>query len=133
MIKKLIKAAQDARKMAHADYSKFAVGAAVCCEDGTIFSGCNVESSSFGLSICAERVALFKALSENSSKIMQLAVIADTEKPVSPCGACRQIMADYMSPTAKVIMTNLAGAIEEKTVQELIPDSFTKNDFYKGD
>lgn len=124
----LLEAASRARLKARDDYSGFKVGAAVIAKSGKIYSGCNIESSSFGLTICAERVAIFKAISEGESELLELAVIADTEEAVSPCGACRQIMSDYMN-SATVYLANLTGDLKETSVIKLIPDSFSKKDF----
>ncbi|GAH82733.1 unnamed protein product, partial [marine sediment metagenome] len=89
---KLVKEAEKARKRAYTPYSKFQVGAAVLCDDGKIFTGCNIENASFGLAVCAERVAIIKAISEGSTKFEAMAVVGDTDKPCSPCGACRQVI-----------------------------------------
>src|SRR5512138_3338455 len=88
----LIAAARRARRHARADYSKFKVGAALETADGTIVTGCNIENATYGLTLCAERVAMFKALSEGHRTFRRIAVVADTEAPTSPCGPCRQIL-----------------------------------------
>jgi len=124
---KLIKEAEKARKKAYTPYSKFKVGAAVLCDDGKIFSGCNIENASFGLSICAERVAFFKAISEGSTKIKAIAVIGNTNKPCSPCGACRQVISEF-GEDIPLIMTNLKGDLRIKKIKELLPEAFGKND-----
>lgn len=124
---KLIKEAEKARKKAYTPYSKFKVGAAVLCDDGKIFSGCNIENASFGLSICAERVAFFKAISEGSTKIKAIAVIGNTNKPCSPCGACRQVISEF-GEDIPLIMTNLKGDVRIKKIKELLPEAFGKND-----
>jgi len=124
---KLIKEAEKARKKAYTPYSKFKVGAAVLCDDGKIFSGCNIENASFGLSICAERVAFFKAISEGSTKIKAIAVIGNTNKPCSPCGACRQVISEF-GEDIPLIMTNLKGDVMIKKIKELLPEAFGKND-----
>ncbi len=122
----LVELAREARERAHAKYSHFKVGAALEA-DGEVYSGSNVESSSYGLSICAERVALTKALSEGAENITRIAVIADTEEPVSPCGACRQLLLDY-APEAEVIMANLAGETKTMKVRDLLPLGFSDKD-----
>jgi len=124
---KLIQEAEKARKKAYTPYSKFKVGAAILCDDGKIFSGCNIENASFGLTICAERVAIFKAISEGSSKFKAIAVIGNTNKPCSPCGACRQVISEF-GEDIPLIMTNLKGEVKIKKIKELLPGAFGKDD-----
>ncbi|RAL25863.1 cytidine deaminase [Thermoflavimicrobium daqui] len=124
----LIQKAFEARKKAYVPYSKFPVGAALIAEDGTVFLGCNIENASYGLTNCAERTAIFKAVSEGHTKFKGLAVIADTPGPVSPCGACRQVIAEFCEPDMKVWLTNLNREVTETTVTELLPGSFRKED-----
>ncbi|GAI31795.1 unnamed protein product [marine sediment metagenome] len=118
--KKLIKEAEKARKRAYTPYSKFKVGAAVLCADGKIFTGCNIENASFGLAVCAERVAIFKAISEGSTKFEVIAVIGDTDKPCFPCGACRQVISEF-GEDIPLIMANLKGDVKIKKIKELLP------------
>jgi len=125
--KKLIKETEKARKKAYTPYSKFQVGAAVLCADGKIFTGCNIENASFGLAVCAERVAIFKAISEGSTKFEAIAVIGDTNKPCSPCGACRQVISEF-GKDITLIMANLKGDVKIKKIKELLPEAFDKND-----
>jgi len=125
--KKLIKEAEKARKKAYTPYSKFQVGAAVLCADGKIFTGCNIENASFGLTVCAERVAIFKAISEGSTKFEAITVIGDTDKPCSPCGACRQVISEF-GEDIPLIMANLKGDVKIKKIKELLPEAFGKND-----
>ena len=125
--KKLIGEAEKARKRAYTPYSKFKVGAAVLCDDGKIFTGCNIENASFGLALCAERVAIFKAVSEGSTKFEAIAVIGDTDKPCSPCGACRQVISEF-GEDIPLIMANLKGDVKIKKIKELLPEAFGKND-----
>jgi len=125
--KKLIKEAEKARKRAYTPYSKFQVGAAVLCADGKIFTGCNIENASFGLTVCAERVAIFKAISEGSTKFEAIAVIGDTDKPCSTCGACRQVISEF-GEDIPLIMANLKGDVKIKKIKELLPEAFGKND-----
>jgi cytidine deaminase len=120
--KSLLEVAKTARLNSYSPYSKFAVGAAIRTDAG-IFSGCNIESSSYGLTLCAERVAIFKALSEGAKKITEMAVVADTDGPVAPCGACRQIIHEF-APGARIIMANLKGDSKIQTATELLPDAF---------
>lgn len=121
----LIEKARSAREKAQAIFSKFQVGAALRTKSGRIFTGANIESSSYGLTICAERVAIFKALSEGETEISEIAVVAEGEKAVSPCGACRQIMVDY-AEEATVYLANLKDDRKETTVKALLPDYFNK-------
>ncbi len=125
--KKLMKEAEKARKKAYTPYSKFKVGAAVLSADGKIFTGCNIENASFGLAVCAERVAIFKAISEGSTKFKAIAVIGDTDKPCSPCGACRQVISEF-GEDIPLIMANLKGDVKIKKIKELLPEAFGKND-----
>lgn len=125
----LVDIARQAREHAHAPYSKFQVGAAVECADGRIFSGCNVENSSYGLSMCAERVAIFKAISEGFREFKRIAVIADTHLPVRPCGACRQVISDLFPREAEVILANLHGQIEMTHIGVLLPLPFDRTFF----
>ena len=128
-IANLIAQATAVRERAHAPFSKFKVGAALETRDGRVFVGCNVENSSYGLSICAERVALFKAISEGVREFSRIAVIADTPAgmPVRPCGACRQVISDLMGAAAEVVMTNLHGDLETALVSELLPAPFDRS------
>ena len=125
--KKLIKEAEKARNRAYTPYSKFKVGAAVLCDDGKIFTGCNIENASFGMSVCAERVAIFKAVSEGSTKFEAIAVIGDTDKPCSPCGACRQVISEF-GEDIPLIMANLKGDVKIKKIGDLLPEAFGKKD-----
>ncbi len=126
MREKLIEMAKRARENAYAPYSNFKVGAALLTEDGEIFTGANVENASYGLSICAERVAVFKAVSEGKRKFKAIAVVADTEKPTPPCGACRQVLAEFGD--IEVIMANLKGDVKVMKLSELLPEAFTPDD-----
>ena len=119
----LINRAKEARLKAYAPYSKFQVGSAVLTENDSIFTGCNIENVSLGLSICAERVAIFKAISSGCKSIKAIAIICDTEEPCSPCGACRQVMVEF-SPDMKVIMVNIENKFKIVKARELLPDFF---------
>jgi cytidine deaminase len=114
-----------AREQALAPYSGFFVGAAVETLDGTIYTGCNIENASYGLTVCAERVALWKAISEGvrPGEFRAIAVAADTPRPTPPCGACRQLLAEF-APQATVTLVNLHGDTREFTVAELLPEAF---------
>ena len=119
----LVAAAAIVRANAHAPFSHFQVGAALEAESGTIIMGCNVESASYGLTMCAERVALFKAVSEGHRRFKRIAIVTDTESPTPPCGACRQLLWEF-GADAEVILTNLKGAVLRYTVRELLPAAF---------
>jgi cytidine deaminase len=117
---KLLEAAQQAREAAYAPYSKFKVGAAVRTRAGNIYSGCNVENSSFGLSICAERVAIFNAVAAADSDVTDLAVFTDAEEPSPPCGACRQVLFEF-GRSARVIRGNAKGLVNITKLCVLFP------------
>lgn len=119
----LIAAATDAREHAFAPYSNFKVGAALETDKGEVYSGCNVESASYGLTNCAERVAIQKAVSEGVSKFTQLAVVVDTEVLTAPCGACRQVIWEFCGDIP-VILSNLNGKTETIQMSELLPHAF---------
>lgn len=123
MDKELLEAALAARERAYAPYSKFLVGAAVRAESGKIYTGCNIENASYGLTVCAERNALFNAVGVGERKFTALCVVGDTEEPISPCGACRQVMAEFKVPC--IILANLQGDVKEYTLEELLPYGFT--------
>ena len=118
----LIAKAMEAREKAHAPYSNFAVGAALLAKSGRVYTGCNVENASYGLSICAERVAVFKAISEGERDFEALAVV--TEKGVTPCGACRQVLIEF-GEDIQVIVANGAGEYRIFGLRELLPEAFT--------
>lgn len=129
-MKKLLDAATLARENAYVPYSHFKVGAALLLKSGEIITGCNIENASYGLCNCAERTALFKAYSEGVKKcdIVAMSICADTDGPVSPCGACRQVMAELLNHNTMVYLTNLKGDVKEMTVDELLPYSFSGSD-----
>lgn len=124
----LIDAAREARERAHAPYSNFQVGAAVEAEDGTIYTGCNVESASYGLTMCAERVAIWKGVSEGATKFGRIAVVVDTEELTPPCGACRQVIWEFCGDVP-VILSNLQGKTETIRMSELLPRAFDSKFF----
>ena len=119
----LIEQALEARTKAHAPYSHFLVGAALESTDGRVFTGCNVENATYGLSVCAERVAVFKAVSEGASKFQRIAVSADTDVLTPPCGACRQILWEFCGDI-ELTLTNLHGKTETFHLSELFPRPF---------
>jgi cytidine deaminase len=125
MIQELIAAACKAREGSYSPYSKFAVGAAVQTRDGQIFTGANVENASYGLTVCAERIAIFNAVTHCNRDIVAIALVTEVEELASPCGACRQVMAEF-GVDIKVIIANTTGKYIETTVQELLPFSFDK-------
>ncbi len=119
----LIEAALRARLQSVAPFSKFLVGAAVKTENGKVYTGCNIESASYGLTVCAERVAIWKALSEGERHFTELAVVADTEVLTPPCGTCRQIIWEF-AKGAKIVFANLNGESETFQIAELLPRAF---------
>lgn len=119
----LIEAARQARERAFAPYSGFRVGAALETADGRIVAGCNVESASYGLTICAERVALVKAVSDGITGFQRIAVVTDADVLTPPCGACRQLLWEF-APEAEVVLANLRGKIAVYRVAELLPHGF---------
>jgi cytidine deaminase len=127
-VNKLIQDAINARESAYVPYSKFKVGAALLSDDGIVYKGCNIENASFGLTNCAERTAVFKAVSEGKRTFSAIAIVADTDGPVSPCGACRQVLAEFLDQNSKVFLSNLNGNIHETTVQDLLPGAFKSGD-----
>lgn len=125
---RLIELACEARARAYAPYSGFAVGAVVEAADGQGYTGCNVENASYGLTICAERVALTKAVSEGDSRLVRIVVVAATDRPVSPCGACRQVMLELMGPEGEVVLANLRGDRLYLKTGDLLPAAFAPHD-----
>lgn len=119
----LITAAVQARENAHAPFSKFKVGAALEDETGRIHTGCNVENATYGLTLCAERVAVFKAVSEGVRKFRRIAVVADTENLTPPCGACRQILWEFCGDI-EVTLANLHGKTETLRLRDCFPRPF---------
>ena len=110
----------------YSPYSHFPVGAALECSDGTVFTGCNIENASYPVSNCAERTAIFKAVSEGYREFAAIAIVADTPGPCSPCGMCRQAISEFKIP--RIIMVNLKGAVQVATLAEILPFAFTDND-----
>ena len=121
----LARAAIAAAQRAYAPYSKFKVGAALLAEDGRVFTGCNVENASYGLTNCAERTAVFKAVSEGATRFKAIAIAGGVGDVAMPCGACRQVLAEFCPPDAPVRCVSLDGAIvKDFTVGELLPGAF---------
>ncbi|MBR4954648.1 MAG: cytidine deaminase [Clostridia bacterium] len=123
--KQLIERAIDMMAFAHAPYSGFTVGAALLCDDGSVYGGCNVECSSYGATICAERTALVKAVSEGKKRFVALAVCSSSDAYCTPCGICRQMFNDF-SPSMRVLCANNKGEYITKTVSELLPYAFSE-------
>jgi cytidine deaminase len=119
----LLKHARAARERAYAPYSAFSVGAAVRSGDGQIFTGCNIENASYGLSICAERVAVFNAVSAGVNEVVQLAICTDASSPSTPCGACRQVLWEF-AQSAEVVLGNVHGTVVISSMKELFPKPF---------
>ena len=119
----VIEAATRARDCALARYSNFCVGAAIEAEDGRVFSGCNIESAAYELTMCAERVTIWKALSEGARKFRRIAVVADTERLTPPCGACRQLIWEFCGDVP-VLLANLRGDTQTHQMSELLPHPF---------
>src|SRR6476659_148911 len=119
----LVSAAREVRERAYAPFSNFRVGAAVETADGKIYSGCNIESASYGLTVCAERVAIWKAISEGEKNLTRIAVVVDTEELTPPCGVCRQIIWEFCGDVP-VTLANLHGKTETVQMKELLPRAF---------
>jgi cytidine deaminase len=122
---RLVAAARAARESAVADYSGFKVGAALETIDGRIVTGCNIENSTYGLTICAERVAVFKALSEGHREFRRIAVVADTNDPTPPCGACRQILWEFAGDI-EIVLANLDSVTATHRMSDLLPHPFDR-------
>ena len=128
----LVAAAAAAREKAFAPYSQFRVGAAVEAVDGTVIPGCNVESASYGLTMCAERVAVFAGVALGYGCFKRVAVVTDTAAPTPPCGACRQVLWEF-APDAEVVIANLTGTVLRYTLRELLPHAFDAKQLAKSE
>lgn len=128
--KELVDIALNARQLSYSPYSNFKVGAAVLCKNGEVFVGSNIENAAYGLCMCAERNALYNAMMHGMKKddFVMFAVVADTDKPCSPCGSCRQVLDELYPANAPIYCANLKGDIKETNVKELLPFSFGKDD-----
>ena len=131
-IESLIETAKRARLQSVAPFSKFQVGAAVKTAEGKVYTGCNVESASYGLTVCAERVAIWKALSEGERHFTEMAVVANTETLTPPCGTCRQIIWEF-ARDARIVFANLEGKSKEFHIAELLPHAFDARFLQKND
>ena len=123
--KELIEKAKRARLRAYAPYSNFKVGAALLTKSGKVYTGANVENSTFGLTVCAERIAVFKAVNKGDKEFTKIAVVADKNQPVTPCGACRQVFSEFVKDM-KIVCANLKGKVDRYTLKELLPEAFDK-------
>lgn len=125
-VMELIKKAIEGRENAYAPYSKFKVGAALLLKDGTYITGCNVENVSYGLCNCAERTALFSLIASGrtGADVVAMAIVADTEGPCSPCGACRQVIAELLDKNTPIVLANINYKYQVSTMAELLPYSF---------
>ena len=124
--KKLLAEAKRVRDFAYCPYSKFAVGAAVLGASGEIYGGCNVENAAYSVTNCAERTAIYNAVSAGEEDILALAVVTESSPPATPCGACRQVVAEFRIP--RILIANLADEVKEMTLSELLPDAFSGED-----
>ena len=130
-LKDLIDLAFKVKENAYAPYSDFRVGAVLLCKDGRVFAGCNIENASYGLSMCAERVALFKAISEGCRDFELLVLISDSDEFCLPCGACRQALWEF-NCELRILMLNKKKEIKETRVGELLPDAFSSHKKVEG-
>ncbi|EJQ47782.1 cytidine deaminase [Bacillus wiedmannii] len=126
--KKYIEEANKMLSKAYIPYSKFPVGAALVTKEGKIYTGCNIENASYGLCNCAERTAIFKAVSEGERDFSYLVITGETDGPISPCGACRQVIAEFCEPKMPVLLMNVKGDEKEVTVEQLLPGAFSIED-----
>ena len=126
----LLERAKKARVLSYSPYSHFAVGAAILCKDGSVYLGANIENASYPLCMCAERNALYHAYMEGKKKedFVALAIVADSPRPVSPCGACRQVLSELFPQKAPIYLGNLAGEKEETNIETLLPYAFMDED-----
>ena len=129
--KELVKLAIDAREKAYVPYSQFKVGAAIEMEDGTVFTGCNIENASYGATNCAERTAIFKAVSEGHSIIKKIAIVGDMATYTAPCGICRQVIAEFAAKNIEIVLIKNQDEYIVKTLEEILPGAFTKEDLLK--
>lgn len=120
----LVAQARQARLAAHAPFSKFQVGAAILTADGRVYTGCNIEHSVYSLTMCAERVAIFKAVSEGARGFLKIAIVADSENVTPPCGCCRQSLWEFAGPGLRIVLASLAGKTRACDIEELLPLPF---------
>jgi cytidine deaminase len=129
----LIAEAKKIRDKAYTPYSKFPVGAALRTATGKMYTGCNIENAAYPVSCCAERVAIFKAIADGEREFIELAVAADSYRPVPPCGSCRQVMSEFFDASANIHMTNLNHDVKTVKMEDLLPFSFQPDDLLKND
>lgn len=129
---KLIEKAIKMKDRAYIPYSKFPVGAALLAKSGNIYTGCNIENAAYPVTCCAERVAIFKAVSEGETEFKEMAIAANTERPVPPCGSCRQVMIEFFSKDMKIHLTNITREYKTLTTEELLPFSFQTDDLHSN-
>ena len=127
----IISKALEARENAYAPYSNFKVGAAVITEDGSVYTGCNIENASYGATNCAERTAIFKAVSEGHKRIKAIAVVGDTKNYTYPCGICRQVIEEFAEENIKILVVKNESDYLVKTLEEILPGAFSKKDLGK--
>jgi len=130
-IKGLVKLAIEAREKAYVPYSKFKVGAAIEMEDGSVFTGCNIENASYGATNCAERTAIFKAVSEGHTIMKKIAIVGDMLAFTAPCGICRQVIAEFAAKDIEIVLIKNQDEYIVKTLEEILPGAFTKEDLLK--
>ena len=129
--KELVMKALEARENSYSPYSKFKVGAAVLTENDLIYTGCNIENASYGATNCAERTAIFKAVSDGYIKLKAIALVGDTSTHTYPCGICRQVIAEFSTETTDIILVKNENDYIVKTMDEILPGAFTKKDLFK--
>ncbi|QXE00239.1 cytidine deaminase [Terribacillus sp. DMT04] len=129
----LISLAKQARERAYIPYSKFGVGAVVLTKSGNVYQGCNIENAAYPVTCCAERTAIFQAIANGEKEFAEIAVVANTERPVPPCGSCRQVMAEFFTPEAVIHISNMHGNSKSITMEELLPFSFQPDDLFSDE
>lgn len=127
----LIGLAQQAREEAYAPYSGFKVGAALESKDGQVYLGCNIEIVGYAATCCAERTAVFKAVSEGARSFSRIAIIGDTPEPITPCGVCRQTLSEFLDEDTEIVMTNLQGDVLIMSMKEILPVAFKRSADFK--
>lgn len=120
----LFKVANEAKENAYAPYSNFKVGAALLSKTGNIYSGCNIENASYSLTCCAERVAIFKAISQGETEFDTFIITSNTKEPIAPCGACRQVMNEFFDENVTIVLTNQTNKRKELSIKQLLPYAF---------
>ncbi|SFD76817.1 cytidine deaminase [Lentibacillus persicus] len=128
---KLLEKAHEIKHKAYVPYSKFPVGAALLTHSGKVYTGCNIENAAYPVSCCAERVAIFKAISEGHFDFAEMAVVADTKRPVPPCGSCRQVMSEFFNKDMRINLANGQSDTKTVTMEDLLPFSFQSDDMHE--